>query len=325
MKYLKILMLFVCSLAIVACDNDEPSSESIFDTTPRERSVFEQWLMKHYTDPYNIDFIYRYVDSQTSQTYNVVPPYKDEAQAMAILIKHIWIESYVEVMDNDPTFIKTYAPRVFQLIGSKQYTGDGSEVLGTAEGGLKITLFGVNHINIDNPYMDVTSPFHIRNTKEYDLNYYIFKTLHHEFCHILNQTANYQEEFQTVSVERQRSGDWVNVGDSLAPAYGFVSGYASKEHREDFAEIFSLYVTHTPEAWQTILEQAKKLSKEEVYSSATWWEQRSKTPVADIEQKLKYVRDYFADIWGIDIDKLRDIVLRRTAEVKDMDLRILPD
>ena len=69
----------------------------------------------------------------------------------------------------------------------------------------------------------------------------------------------------------------------------------------------------------------KKLSKEEVYSSATWWEQRSKTPVADIEQKLKYVRDYFADIWGIDIDKLRDIVLRRTAEVKDMDLRILPD
>ena len=325
MKYLKILMLFVCSLAIVACDNDEPSSESIFDTTPRERSVFEQWLMKHYTDPYNIDFIYRYVDSQTSQTYNVVPPYKDEAQAMAILIKHIWIESYVEVMDGDPTFIKTYAPRVFQLIGSKQYTGDGSEVLGTAEGGLKITLFGVNHINIDNPYMDVTSPFHIRNTKEYALNYYLFKTLHHEFCHILNQTANYQEEFQTVSVERQRSGDWVNVGDSLAPAYGFVSGYASKEHREDFAEIFSLYVTHTPEAWQTILKQAKKLSNEEVYSSATWWEQRSKTPEADIEQKLKYVRDYFADIWGIDIDKLRDIVLRRTAEVKDMDLRILPD
>ena len=47
--------------------------------------------------------------------------------------------------------------------------------------------------------------------------------------------------------------------------------------------------------------------------------------MADIEQKLKYVRDYFADIWGIDIDKLRDIVLRRTAEVKDMDLRILPD
>ena len=200
MKYLKILMLFVCSLAFVACDNDEPSSESIFDTTTRERSVFEQWLLKHYTVPYNIDFIYRYVDSQTSQAYNVVPPYKDEAQAMAVLIKHIWIESYVEVMDGDSTFIKTYAPRVFQLIGSKQYTGDGSEVLGTAEGGLKITLFGINHINIDSPYMDVESPFHIRNTREYDLNYYIFKTLHHEFCHILNQKENYQEEFQTVSV-----------------------------------------------------------------------------------------------------------------------------
>ena len=58
MKYLKILMLFVCSLAIVACDNDEPSSESIFDTTPRERSVFEQWLMKHYTDLARYDIEY---------------------------------------------------------------------------------------------------------------------------------------------------------------------------------------------------------------------------------------------------------------------------
>lgn len=324
MKYLKIFMLFVISLAFVACDDDKPSSESIFDTTPRERSEFEQWLMKNYTGPYNIDFIYRYVDSQTNQAYNVTPPIKENAQAMAILIKHIWIDSYVEVFNGDDTFIKTYAPRVFQLIGSKQYTGDGSEVLGTAEGGLKITLFGVNHINIDKPYMDVESPFHIRNTQDYDLNYYIFKTLHHEFCHILNQKVNYAEEFQTVSVERQRSGDWVNVADSLAPAYGFVSGYATKEHREDFAEIFSLYVSHTPEAWEKIVAQAEKLSNEEVYASQNWWEQRSTTPVADINQKLKMVRDYFQDAWKIDIDKLRDIVLRRTAEVENMNLRTLP-
>ncbi|MBR1655429.1 MAG: putative zinc-binding metallopeptidase [Prevotella sp.] len=324
MKYLKILMLFVLSLAFVACDNDEPSSESIFDTTPRERSVFEQWLMNNYTTPFNIDFIYRYVDSQTNQAYNVVPPVMDKAQAMAIMIKHIWIESYVEVMDGDPTFIKTYAPRVFQLVGSKQYTGDGSEVLGTAEGGMKITLFGVNHIDVDNPYMDVESPFHIRNIAEYDLNYYIFKTLHHEFCHILNQKANYSEEFQTISVERQRSGDWVNVADSLAPVYGFVSGYATKEHREDFAEIFSLYVSHTPEAWNKILEQAEKLSNADVYSEENWWEKRSPTPRADIERKLEMVREYFSTIWKIDIDRLRDIVLRRIAEVEDMDLRVLP-
>lgn len=325
MKYIKILMLFVFSaLVFSACDSDDPSSESIFDTTTRERSVFDKWLLTNYTNPYNISFIYRYVDSQTNQTYNVTPPVMDKAQAMAILIKHIWIDSYVEVFDNDPTFIRTYAPRVFQLIGSKEYTGDGSEVLGTAEGGLKITLFGVNHINIDRPYMDMESPFHVRNTAEYDLNYYIFKTLHHEFCHILNQKANYPEEFQTISVERQRSGDWVNVRDSLAPAYGFVSGYATKEHREDFAEIFSLYVSHTPAAWNTILAQADKLSNAEVYSEEDWWEKRSETPRADIEQKLKIVRDYFAEIWGIDIDRLRDIVLRRTAEVADMDLRTLP-
>lgn len=81
---------------------------------------------------------------------------------------------------------------------------------------------------------------------------------------------------------------------------------------------------HTPEAWNKILEQAEKLSNADVYSEENWWEKRSPTPRADIERKLEMVREYFSTIWKIDIDRLRDIVLRRIAEVEDMDLRVLP-
>lgn len=327
MKYIKILMLVVLSsLVFTACDDDKPSSESIFDTNPVERNEFEQWLKKFYTDPYNISFLYRYQDSETNSTYNVAPPQFDKAKAMAILLRHIWIGAYVELMDGDSTFIKTYAPRVFLLTGTRQYKGDGSEVLGTAEGGLKITMFGVNFLDLDNPYVDYTSPFPNRGQNPMDLNYYYFHTLHHEFCHILNQKRNYPEEFQAVSLGHFRSGDWINVRDNIAPAYGFVSGYATSEHREDFAEIYSTYVTHTQEAWDAIVARADELVNDpETYEAENWWEARSVNAPAEIQQKLKIVKDYFWEVWKIDMDKLREIVLRRSKEVADLDLRTLPE
>lgn len=48
-------------------------------------------------------------------------------------------------------------------------------VLGTAEGGMKITLYNVNDINPDQ--IDINL-----------LNDYYFQTMHHEFAHILHQT-----------------------------------------------------------------------------------------------------------------------------------------
>lgn len=46
--------------------------------------------------------------------------------------------------------------------------------------------------------------------------------------------------------------------------------------------------------------------------------------VADLRvKKLNIIRDYFQKQWGIDIDKLRTIVLRRSQEVKDLDLHTL--
>lgn len=47
-------------------------------------------------------------------------------------------------------------------------------ILGQAEGGMKVTLFRVNEIDKNN--LSVAQ-----------LNEYYFKTMHHEFTHILNQ------------------------------------------------------------------------------------------------------------------------------------------
>jgi len=44
---------------------------------------------------------------------------------------------------------------------------------------------------------------------------------------------------------------------------------------------------------------------------------------AIINQKLQILRNYFLNSWHLDIDKLRSVILRRSAEVLTLDLRNL--
>lgn len=310
MKMIKLLICFAIITLMGACSEESLDPNSIFETESPERNEFDKWLLENYTIPYNIDFKYRYDDKESDNTYKLIPADFDKSIALAKLMKHVWIESYNEATGNEE-FMKQYTLRVMQLIGSPAYNSTGSIVLGTAEGGIKVTLYNVNIIDIDNPYIDVDSPFFDRTNPNSvrDLNYWYFKTMHHEFCHILNQLKEYTTDFNLVSQADYKSSDWVNLDDKDAPALGFVSGYASNEAREDFAEITSIYVSRTPEAWQKILDAG-------VVNGDTTGKNRILT-------KLGYVKDYFKTTWGIDLDVLRDIVLKRSSEVKDLDLRTL--
>lgn len=259
MKYKKIFIMLAAVGLLTACgtDNDVDTSYSAFDISTTDRSAFDNWLLENYTKPYNINFIYRYIDSETDNTYNVIPADEDKAKALAVMIKHVWLDAYREAVGED--FIKTYSPRIYQLIGSAEYSsgGDNSMVLGTAEGGMKVTVFRVNAITPDNPWIDQSSWYpNTAASNPMDLNHWFFHTMHHEFCHILTQKKNYSTEFQNVSAGDYQTTNWVNYDDEEAPAMGFTSGYATKEYNEDFAEIFSFYVTHSPEAWADLLDHA---------------------------------------------------------------------
>jgi len=141
-----------------------------------------------------------------------------------------------------------------------------------------------------------------------ELNHYYIKTIHHEFTHILNQTRDYPTSFTQVT-----PNSYVNDSQFSEPYVyvylqrGFISAYAQTEPREDFAEMMSEYVTHTAEWWEEQLQAA----------DTKWSEDPSQTETgrALIEQKLDIVRAYMFDTWGIDMDELRDCILRRQANV----------
>ena len=276
-KYIYTL-LFAASIVLGACSEDKLDSHSIFNTESPERDAFDTWLLLNYVVPYNIQFNYKYIDKESDNTYNLIPAEYDKCVAMAKLTKYLWIDSYNELLGE--AFIKTYCPRMIQLIGSKAYNSQGSVVLGTAEGGLKITLYNVNELNANSPDIDF-------------LNTWFFKTMHHEFAHILHQTKNYSTDFNLISTDYQ-GPSWLNLeSDEVANTMGFITRYASFSPDEDFVEIISNYITHDAGYWENVL------------------------------KKFDIVRKYLKDSWSIDIDKLRDIVQRRSDSLSEVDLENL--
>ncbi len=330
MKHSYIFLFGLLVLLASACSNDDLDKESIFtETTQTDSTPLDQWVKTNFTDPYNIRFLYRYNDKETNNYYNVIPADYDKSVALAILLKHVWIDTYTELVGQD--FMKTYSPRVYQLIGSAEYNSStGSIVLGTAEGGIKVTLFRVNDIDVDHPVIDSDSPYPNTEAVPIDLNYWFFHTMHHEFCHILTQKKDYSTDFRTISTANYQRASWINVKDKDAGVKGFVTGYASMEYNEDFAETYATYITHTEDAWNKLLENAVQVKLDENEDTIfTYDKNGNKFPVYDysgydaIVKKLNIVKDYFQKQWGIDIDKLRTIVLRRSQEVKDLDLHTL--
>ena len=286
-----ILLAFVASFALMSCSDDDPSSESIFPTTSPKRDAFDKWLLENYTFPYNVEMKYKMEDIESDMKYHLVPADSAKTAKLSIIMKYLWFDAYYEVIG--PDFIKENMPRTIHFIGSPAYNSEGTMVLGTAEGGLKITLYMVNSLDDE-------------TLKDYDtMNKYYFHTLHHEFTHILNQKIPYDQSFKLITESGYVSGDWYTISDKTAHQAGFVTPYAMVEPLEDFAEMLSGYVTMSQSEWNAILADA------------------GTTGAASISAKLDIVRNYMQESWNVDIDQLRAAVLRRASTLSAVDLKHL--
>ena len=279
------LLLFSLAPLFYGCSEDDPGGKSIFEPSEVKRTEFDLWLLDNYVNAYNIDMKYRMEDVISDMTFNLVPASLENSIKISKLIKHLWLEVYDEVAGVD--FMRTYVPKVIHLIGSPAIDAEAqTEVLGTAEGGLMVTLYKVNELNTEN--ID-------------SLNYFYFKTMHHEFAHILHQTKNYPKDFEKITTSDYSPTGWMNRTEKEAWKMGFVSKYASSEPQEDFVEIIAIYLTSNNEAWQEILKGAGTDGSE------------------IIQKKFGIVRNWLKNSWDINIDDLRKVVERRSSEIGNID------
>ena len=318
---------------MASCSEDSLDEKSIFpDETTANPTELDKWLEVNYQQPYNIQLKYRFEFKESDESKNLAPARYDKSIALAKLTKYLWLESYEELKGRD--FIRQYCPKIMHFVGSYGYNSDGSVTLGVAEGGMKITLYNVNNIDYENPDIEF-------------LNYWFFKTMHHEFAHILRQTKPYPVNFNEVSAANYQSESWVNLEENEWLALGFITDYASRETQEDFVEIIANYITHDQAWWNEQLEKAVKFnykgttaagaSIEKAYYGVQPEEAQLKADgIATvtstdidrsgrgyIETKLDIVRDWLKTAWEIDLDKLREIVQRRSDNVTLLDLQTL--
>lgn len=274
------------SLAFSACSSDDPdTSITVIQPGNTETTDLDNWLVENYNKPYNIDFKYRYEDIEGDFNYYLVPARYDDAVIMAHLVKHLCVETYNEVAGRD--FTCEYFPKMFYTVGEWEYRNNGTFILGTAEGGRKIFLAGLNYLS---GYLGSAS----------DLNHYYFKTIHHEFTHILNQNKSIPADFQLITGTGYVADMWnESPFNSEYGQNGFISAYSQHSYQEDFAEMLSIYVTNDAQGWNNIIRN---------------WPQSSRDL---INQKLDIVRDYMQTNFNIDIDNLREVIQRRQKEVVD--------
>lgn len=274
--------------ALVSCQKETLSEDSVIRDSRAEETEFDKWLQANFLLPYNIEIKYRYELMETNLAYWTVPADYKQSIVYAHLVKYLCVDSYDEVAGT--VFTCSYFPKLFFLEGTFHYDNNGTMILGTAEGGRKIFLGGVNHLNY---YLEDA----VDKQDPTTLNELYFKTIHHEFTHILNQTKSFSSDYQLVTGSDYVLGSWNEVHSSDYLKYGFITAYSQHSDTEDFAEMLSTYIINTPEQW------------------AKWMQAAGTDGANKINTKLEFVRSYMKDAWGVDLDELRDVVLRRTSDI----------
>jgi substrate import-associated zinc metallohydrolase lipoprotein len=281
-------------------DDDVDKSISVIVDSQTPQNDLDRWLEKNYVQRYNIELRYRWEDNEISMDYILVPAKYENSIRMARLLKYICFDSFDEVTGG-PQFVRASFPKVVQLVGNPGWNSNGSYTLGSSEGGYKINLWYVNHLG--EQFYDANWQQHDVITDRDQLNENYFHTIIHEYGHVFHQRVPYTNEFNQITGTDYLGGSYTTVfsgpDDPAIQAKGFITAYASYTVDEDFAEMFSTYVTSTKDEWNAILEKTSS-------------DGRNK-----INAKLRIVRDYFADNWKLDIDALRDAVQKREANLTE--------
>jgi substrate import-associated zinc metallohydrolase lipoprotein len=288
--------MFALAIPVISCTEESlDKNNSVIKEPDATKNAFDSWLYDNYTVPYNIDFRYKLEDIETSVSRVLVPAEYFQSIAMAKLVKHLCTDAYSEVVGE--RFVRQYFPKIFQVIGSAAWLSNGSRVLGEAEGGRKITLFEVNELNPDNIV---------------DLNEFYFKTIHHEFSHILHQTKEYSPDYKDITGTDYLTDSW-DVQTALPQTVwlprGFISAYSRKEPNEDFVEMIAHYLVYDQAWWNSMLAAADEVA-----------DGNSRTGKAILEQKLTMVKDYMLKMWKIDLDVLKVAIQRRQGEIDKLNL-----
>lgn len=266
-------LLLVLPLCFSACREVEVIADDLnipgLGGTNEVPNEVDYWLFDNFTEPYNIEVVYRWDPSQMSNSVaaKLVPIEYNAIKPMMAAMRDVWFEPFNKAAGVD--FMKLLAPKKVVLAGSPEYH-NGTIKLGQAEGGRKILLLNANNFN----------------AKDEEALKSALHTVVHEFSHILHQTIMFDKSYQAISAGNYNSTGWQEVKNEEAYKLGFISNYAMSGKDEDFVEMLSLILVYGYDWYEkTIMKAAAESTKVDAVSA--------------LQRKLAVVETYMKNVWGI--------------------------
>jgi len=249
-KIFLFIMTAAAAVSMTSCGSEDDFTESIFDDNvpvvdnSATTAPFDQWIYDNFTVPYNVEIQYKFNFPSSDLNFQLSPAEYKRSQVLSHFIMYLFYDIYNKYGGED--FMKRYGPRIFHFIGSSGYSPTTeTEVLGTASGGVKITLYKINEMKPYTPDITYTA------ADIDELNEDYFHTMHHEFSHILHQTKSYPVTFGQVTSGTYDPINWQERDSTLTHTLGYVTHYASGANYEDFVETLSCIITDTDYRWMT--------------------------------------------------------------------------
>lgn len=228
--------------SLVACSNDDAlSSKSVLPTADEiivDNSEQGVYLEETFRKPFNIRVQYRWDRNQfgvgRDALRNLYPPARENVIPAMEMVDHVWIQSYIQAAGRQ--FIDSIRPGEFLLAGGPALNDDGTRTLGLATAGARITLYELDDVvkNVD-------------AAKEY------IHTIQHEYIHIINMKAEFDELDFGAETVASYTPNWYEHSNEASQALGFVTNYARSNIFEDFAETASYLLTHTDTEYKALL------------------------------------------------------------------------
>ncbi|HKZ36706.1 MAG TPA: substrate import-associated zinc metallohydrolase lipoprotein [Chryseolinea sp.] len=280
---IKFLSIFLIILGVAASCYKDESVESPVKDQPFSTDPIDVFIQSNFIDKYGVAVRYKFIDRYLEPDKRVAPVKRELVEPMLNFLTSFWIEPYIGV-NNGRRFFENHVPAEVIFIGSPIFNDDGTQILGLADAGARITLTEVNDIDPEN------------------LNW-VFRqlgTIYHEFAHIVHQRYNLPPNWQQISPQGYTSpGSWYNITDDEALQRGFVSPYASSSYNEDYAETVA-FILFFPTFYETYINDTPNCTTPDCIAR--------NEGKARLRTKYNAILSHYEQVTGVDLLAVRAII-----------------
>lgn len=308
-------LLFILSLLLWNCKNERLLPNSIVDDylVQRNETELDKWIQDSIIKPYGIAVEYRWNSNTVPKGTYTYPPNPKNVKSVLRAIKYLWLETYELPNIGKKDFMKEKTPIVIRLYGGNNKDARGVDLLDNPDAtGAEMHIYNVDGFN----------------PKNKDDVFLLMRSVHHQFAKKLTEIIPYDRDaFLAISKNKYfwstKEISDVKLGFSnpidlfklsnLANKKGFYTMYGTISPEDDFAEIISATITHTPRQLSDAEVNAKTPYQDYGSDSSVQeqYNENAKEAYREFIAKKRFVDDYFQNKIKINLKRLQLVSLQR--------------